>query len=50
MLMKNELGMRYNYYFHLEILTTKLSNLISDTKAEYHSKLAVKLVNPSTSP
>ena len=44
MLIKNKPGMRYNYYLHLENLTTKLSNLISDTKAEYHSKLAAKLV------
>ena len=41
-------GMRHNYYVRLENLTTELSNLIRDTKAEYHSKLAAKLVNPST--
>ena len=39
----------YNYYVRLENLTTELSNLIRDTKTEYHSKLAAKLVNPSTS-
>ena len=42
-------GMKYNYYVRLENLTTELSNLIRDTKTEYHSKLAAKLVNPSTS-
>ena len=42
-------GMRHNYYVRLENLTTELSNLIRDTKTEYHSKLAAKLVNPSTS-
>ena len=41
--------MRHNYYDHRENLTTELSNLIHDTKTEYHSKLAAKLVNPSTS-
>ena len=41
-------GMRHNYYIRLEDLTTKLSNLIRDTKTEYHSKLAAKLVNPRT--
>ena len=30
-------------------LTTELSNFIRDTKTEYHSKLAAKLVSPSTS-
>ena len=43
------LGMRHNYYVRLENLTTELSNLIINTKTEYHSKLAAKLVNPSTS-
>ena len=42
-------GMRHNYYVRLENLTTEFSNLIRDTKTEYHSKLAAKLVNPSTS-
>ena len=42
-------GMRHNYYVRLENLTTGLSNLIRDTKTEYHSNLAAKLVNPSTS-
>ena len=42
-------GMRHNYYVRLENLTTELSNLIHDTKTEYHRKLAAKLVNPSTS-
>ena len=42
-------GMRYNYYVRLENVTTELSNLICDTKIEYHSKLAAKLVNTSTS-
>ena len=41
--------MRHNYYVRLENLTTGLSNLIRDTKTEYHSKLPAKLVNPSTS-
>ena len=41
-------GMRHNYYVRLVNLTTELSNLIRDTKTEYHSKLAAKLVNPST--
>ena len=31
-------GMRHNYYIRLENLTTELSNLIRDTKTEYHSK------------
>ena len=43
------LGMRHNYYVRLENLTTELSNLIINTKTEYHGKLATKLVNPSTS-
>ena len=43
------LGMRHNYYVRLENLTAELSNLIRDTKTEYHSKLAAKLVNPCTS-
>ena len=42
-------GVRHNYYVRLENLTTDLSNLIRDTKTEYHSKLAAKLINPSTS-
>ena len=42
-------GMRHNYYVRLENLTIELSNLIRDTKTEYDSKLAAKLVNPSTS-
>ena len=42
-------GMGHNYYIRLENLTTELSNLIRDTKTEYHSMLAAKLVNPSTS-
>ena len=42
-------GMRHNYYVRLENLTTELSNLIRDIKTEYHSKLAAKLINPSTS-
>ena len=42
-------SMRHNYYVRLENLTNELSNLIRDTKTEYHSKLAAKLVNPSTS-
>ena len=42
-------GMRHNYYVRLEKITTEISNLIRDTKAGYHSKLAAKLVNPSTS-
>ena len=41
--------MRHNYYVRLENLPTELSNLIRDTKTEYYSKLAAKLVNPSTS-
>ena len=43
-------GMRHNYYVRLENLATELSSLIRDTKTKYHSKLAAKLVNPSTSP
>ena len=42
-------GMRDNYYICLENLIIQLWNLIRDTKTEYHSKLAAKLVNPSTS-
>ena len=42
-------AMMHNYYVRLENLTTELSSLIRDTKTEYHSKLAAKLVNPSTS-
>ena len=42
-------GTRHNYYVRLENLTTELSNLIRDNKTEYLSKLAAKLVNPSTS-
>ena len=42
-------GVWHNYYVRLENLTTDLSNLIRDTKTEYHSKLAAKLINPSTS-
>ena len=30
-------GMRHNYYVRLENLTSELSNLIRDTKTEYHS-------------
>ena len=41
--------MRGNYYICLENLIIQLWNLIRDTKTEYHSKLAAKLVNPSTS-
>ena len=41
-------GMTHNYYVRLENLRTELSNLIRDTKTEYHSKLSAKLVNPST--
>ena len=41
--------MRDNYYIFLENLIIQLWNLIRDTKTEYHSKLAAKLVNPSTS-
>ena len=41
--------MMHNYHVRLENLTTELSSLIRDTKTEYHSKLAAKLVNPSTS-
>ena len=46
---KIRLGMRHIYYVRLENPTTEVSNLIRDTKTEYHSKLAAKLVNPSTS-
>ena len=42
-------GMRHNYYICLENITTELSDLIHDTKTEYHSKLAAKLFNASTS-
>ena len=42
-------GIRHNYYVCLGKFATELSNLIPDTKTEYHSKLAAKLVNPSTS-
>ena len=35
--------MSSNYYVRLTNLTTELSNLIRDTKTEYHSKLAAKL-------
>ena len=41
--------MRHSYYVRLENLTTELSNVIRDTKTEYHSKLVAKLINPSTS-
>ena len=41
--------MRHNYYVRPENLTTELSNLIRDTKTEYHSKLAAKSVIPSDS-
>ena len=41
--------MRHNYYVRLENLTTDLSNLNHNTKTEYHSKLAAKLVNPRSS-
>ena len=33
-------GMMHNSYVRLENLTTELSNLIRDTKTEYHGKLA----------
>ena len=36
-------GTRHSYYVRLENLTTELSNLIRDTKTEYHSKLAANL-------
>ena len=42
-------GMMHNYYLRPENLLTELSNLIRDTKTEYHTKSAAKLVNPSTS-
>ena len=42
-------GIRHNYYVRLENLTTDVSNLIHDTKTEYHSKLVAILVDPSTS-
>ena len=41
--------MRHNYYVRLENLTTEISNLIWDTKTEYHIKLAVKLAGLNTS-
>ena len=41
-------GMRHNYYVRLENLTTKIFNLICDTKTKYHSMLVEKLVNPNT--
>ena len=46
--MKNNDYKEY-YYVHLENLTTDLSHLICDTKTEYYGKLAIKLVNASTS-
>ena len=46
--MKNNDYKEY-YYVHLENLTSDLSNLIRDTKTEYYRKLAIKLVNASTS-
>ena len=42
-------GLRHNYYVRLENLTTELSNLIRDIKTKYHSKLAAKSINSSTS-
>ena len=42
-------GMRHDYYVHLGSLTSELSNLILDTKSEYHSNLAATLVNSNTS-
>ena len=42
-------GMMHNSYVRLENLTTELSDLIRDTKTEYHGKLAAELINPSTS-
>ena len=42
-------GMMHNYYVCLENLVTELLNLIHNTKTQYHSKLAAKLVNPSAS-
>ena len=42
-------GTGHNYFVRLENLRTELSNLIRDTKTEYHSKLRTKLVNPSIS-
>ena len=42
-------GLRHNYYVRLENLTAELSNLIRDIKTEYHSKLAAKSINSSTS-
>ena len=42
-------GMMHNYYLRPENLLTEPSNLIRDTKTEYHTKSAAKLVNPSTS-
>ena len=41
--------MRHSYYVRPENLATEILNLIRDTKTEYHSKLAAKLTNPSTS-
>ena len=41
--------MRHDYYVHFEKLTTELSNLMRDIKIEYHSKLAARSVNSSTS-
>ena len=41
--------MRHFFNVPLESLKIELSNLIRDTKIEYHSKLAAKLINPSTS-
>ena len=41
--------MKHNYYVCVENLTNELSNLIPDTKTQYRSQLATKLVNPSTS-
>ena len=39
----------HNYYVCRKNLTTELSNMIRDTKSEYHSKLAAKFINPITS-
>ena len=36
-------GMRHNYYVRLENLATELSNLIRDTKTEYHNKFLIVL-------
>ena len=38
--------MTHNYYVQTE-LKTELSNLIRDTKTEYHNRLAAKLINSS---